>query len=241
MLRTLRGVAALAAVVTLVAPAGAEVVGFWSFNNNALPGGGFGYLAVPSVFPLASEVGSGATLSIGGGIINETTVNANGDTVYSWLQSFGGTTVNAPVGVIAGGTLSLQGGTVGSSGPGNNGAYFELAFSMTGRSSLDITYATRGSSASAFTSQTWCWSTDGVNFTAFHVVTGTTATAFFAATVPTLSALDGAATAYLRVVFEGATSATSNNRLDNLTLTAVPAPGAIALLGVAGLVGRRRR
>lgn len=240
MLRTLRGVAALAAVVTLVAPAGAEVVGFWSFNNNNLPGGGFGYLAVPSVFPLAAEVGA-ANLTIGGGIVNETTVNGAGDTVYSWIQSFGGTTVNAPVGVIAGGTLSLQGGTVGGSGPGNNGAYFEIAFSMVGRSALDVSYATRGSSASAFTSQTWSWSTDGVNFTDFHVVTGTTATAFFAATLPTLSALDGAATAYLRVVFAGATSATSNNRLDNLTLTAVPAPGAIALLGVAGLVGRRRR
>jgi len=29
--------------------------------------------------------------------------------------------------------------------------------------------------------------------------------------------------------------------IDNFTLTAVPAPGAAALLGAAGLLGRRRR
>ena len=60
-------------------------------------------------------------------------------------------------------------------------------------------------------------------------------------TLATLSALDGAATAFLRVTFDGATSSTGNNRLDNIQFNAIPAPGAIALLGLAGLAARRRR
>ena len=41
----------------------------------------------------------------------------------------------------------------------------------------------------------------------------------------------------------GATGSTGNNRFDNFIFSAdvIPAPGAIALLGVAGLVGVRRR
>ncbi|MFM1935595.1 MAG: putative adhesin, partial [Planctomycetota bacterium] len=91
--------------------------------------------------------------------------------------------------------------------------------------------------------QTWSWSTDGVNFTTFETFTGTNVTSYSVKTLATLSALDGAATAYLRVTFDGATSSTGNNRLDNMQFNAVaiPAPGAIALLGVAGLVGSRRR
>lgn len=239
MLRSLCGVAALAVVA---GSAQADVIGFWSFNNNQLPGGGFGYLADPSVFPLASEVsGASAAISFGGGLLSETLVNSNGDTVYTWLESFGGTTINAPVGVESGGSISIEGGTVDpTTGPGNNGAYFQIALDMSGLSDLQVSYATRGT-GSGFSSQTWSWSTDGVNFTNFSTVTGTNVTSYFLANLGVLNALDGAATAFLRVTFAGATTASGNNRLDNLTLSAIPAPGAIALLGVAGLAGSRRR
>jgi len=45
------------------------------------------------------------------------------------------------------------------------------------------------------------------------------------------------------VTFSGATDSGGNNRLDNIQFnaTAVPAPGALALLGVAGLIGARKR
>lgn len=234
MLRSLCGIAALAMVV---GSAQADVVGYWSFNNNQLPGGGFGYLADPDVFPLASEVsGASAAISFGGGLLSETIVNGNGDTVYTWLQSFGGTTLNAPEGVSGGGSLSIQGGTEA----GNNGAYFQIGLDMTGLSDLQVTYATRGT-GTGFNSQTWSWSTDGVNFTDFSTVSNTNVTSFFVVDLGVLDTLDGAATAFLRVTFDGATASTGNNRLDNLTLSAVPAPGAIALLGVAGLAGSRRR
>jgi MYXO-CTERM domain-containing protein len=46
-----------------------------------------------------------------------------------------------------------------------------------------------------------------------------------------------------KVVTAGTSTTTGTNRIDNIVVsgTAIPAPGAIALLGVAGLVGARRR
>ena len=214
---------------------GQTVIGYWGFNDNALPGGGNGYLADPDRFPLAADEGS-ATLSIGGGIITDSIVNGNGDTVYQWVQSFGGTTLNAPEGGISGGTLSVQGGT----DVANNGSYLQFAFDMTGLSDLSVSYATRGTST-GFNTQTWSWSSDGVSFTDFDIVTGTNVTSFFVEQLQTLSALDGVATAFLRVTFSGASSQTGNNRIDNVLITAVPAPAALAMLAVGGLVRSRRR
>ncbi|MEY3027462.1 MAG: putative adhesin, partial [Planctomycetota bacterium] len=92
-----------------------------------------------------------------------------------------------------------------------------------------------------FNSQVWSWSTDGATFTDFETVSGTNVTSFFTATLGTLNALDGASTAFVRLTVDGATSSAGNNRLDNVQFNAVPGPGALALLGLAGLAGRRRR
>jgi MYXO-CTERM domain-containing protein len=228
-------IAAAIAAATVVASASADVVAYWNQNSNGLPVSGFGFEATD--FPQAADVGSGS-ITVGGGIASNTITNANGVSVYEWVESFGGSTLGAINSDVAGGGICLEGGT----GNANNGAYFQFAFSMAGYSDLAITYATRGTST-GFNAQTWSWSTDGVNFTDFQTVAGTNVTTYFLATLGTLNALDGASTAFLRVTFNGATSSSGNNRLDNILFqaTAVPAPGAIALLGLAGLVGRRRR
>ena len=45
-----------------------------------------------------------------------------------------------------------------------------------------------------------------------------------------------------KVVTAGTSTTTGTNRIDNIVVSGViPAPGAIALLGLAGLIGRRRR
>ena len=59
------------------------------------------------------------------------------------------------------------------------------------------------------------------------------------------SLLNNAATAYVRFTFTGATASAGQNRMDNFQFNAstlvVPAPGAVALIGLAGMVASRRR
>jgi MYXO-CTERM domain-containing protein len=66
---------------------------------------------------------------------------------------------------------------------------------------------------------------------------------FFTTTVNGLSAAAGQASVIFRIQSTVTTAAAGTNRVDNINVYsgAVPTPGAIALLGVAGLVGRRRR
>jgi len=219
------------AASSIAKPAAAQTpLAYWDFNDNELPGGGFGYLN--GVFPLNASQGSG-TLIVGGGLFEDTIVNSNSDTVYQWIQSFGGTTVNAQPGILAGGSISPQGGT----GNENNGGYFQFAFTMTGLTDLNISYATQRTST-GFTTQTWSWSTDGSTFTDFQTVSSIPSGFGSAGGNPTFSGpagLDDAATAFLRVTFSGATNSTGNNRLDNITLSAVPEPSTL-MLGAAGLV-----
>jgi MYXO-CTERM domain-containing protein len=65
----------------------------------------------------------------------------------------------------------------------------------------------------------------------------------FTTTVSGLSAAAGQASVIFRIQSTVTTAAAGTNRVDNISVSseAVPTPGAIALLGVAGLVGRRRR
>jgi MYXO-CTERM domain-containing protein len=89
---------------------------------------------------------------------------------------------------------------------------------------------------------------DGINWSSAATITGIQAS--FAAggtnvatNLGVASGLNNAATAYMRVTFTGATAASGNNRMDNFQFNAdaIPAPGAVALIGLAGLVARRRR
>ena len=210
--------AALAAI-SLVGNAHADLVAHWNFNSLSIatasaPGAG----GVPT--SIASDSGS-ANLSLTGwtGLVDD----------------FGGSLLNAQFGDPAEESLSL----ISNAG---NGSFIELSFSMTGFTDLEVAFATRGTSTGYNVGQ-WSYSTDGVNFTDFGVNTARRDTTFDVVSVST-SALDNQATAFLRYTLSGATSTTGNNRIDNLTLTAVPEPGsAVVLLGSVigfGLLRRRR-
>ena len=150
------------------------------------------------------------------------------------LTSFGGTDVNALEGIVAGDSLGLTGSS-------HNGAIATLSVSTIGYADLTLSFAARRSTTGfgndrleglingawvlidTFNPSTTAWTTHSIN----------------------LSALDPLenSIAALRFVFDGASSGSGTVRFDNLTLSgsAVPAPGAAALLASAGLVGRRRR
>src|ERR1043165_9071461 len=160
-----------------------------------------------------------------------------------------GTTNNARQGDIAGQALSLQGGT----GTANNGRNITFNVSTLGFSNIVVSFATQGTST-GFNSNQFQYSLDGINFIDFGSPY-TPATAF--GTLPlvfslaSIAGLNDNPNAAFRIVFNGATSSTGTNRIDNIVVegtsaetTTVPEP-ATALLLLSGLSGfyklRRRR
>ncbi len=202
------------ALIFSVSTQAQNIVAYWNQNSNELPGGGFGFLADPDAFPQAADLGAGQ-LTVGGGILDETETNANGDLVYRWIPSFGGSTINVEGDDESGGSISIQGGTDSQ----NNGAYLQFEFSMENRENLEISYATRGT-ATGFNTQTWSWSTNGTDFTDFGTIEDTNVTEFFLVEASAPADLNNATTAYLRVTLDGTTTSSGNNRFDNIKFTA---------------------
>jgi hypothetical protein len=158
-----------------------------------------------------------------------------------------GTTNNARLGDPAGQALSLQGGT----GTANNGRNITFSVSTAGFSNIIISFATQGTST-GFSSNQFQYSLDGVTFINFS--SPYVPAAAFGATplVFDLSAVTGLnnnPNAVFRIVFNGATSSTGNNRIDNIVIegtsasTTVPEPTTALLMwsGLAALFGLERR
>jgi hypothetical protein len=159
-----------------------------------------------------------------------------------------GTTTNARLGDPAGQALSLQGGT----GNANNGRNITFAVSTAGFANIVVSFATQGTST-GFNSNQFQYSTDGISFIDF-ATPYTPATAFGAVPVvfslASIVGLNNNPNAVFRIVFNGATSSTGNNRIDNIVVegtstasTTIPEPATALLLltGVGGLYKLKRR
>src|ERR1041384_5637350 len=157
-----------------------------------------------------------------------------------------GTTNNARLGDIAGQALSLQGGTTTA----NNGRNITFNVSTVGFSDIVVSFATQGTST-GFNSNQFQYSLDGITFVDFGAPY-TPLTAF--GTVPLVFSLSGILglnnnpNAAFRIVFNGATSSTSNNRIDNVVVegsnaSSIPEPTTAVLLlsGLGGLCKWRRK
>jgi len=165
------------------------------------------------------------------------------------LFTLGGSTINARLGDVAGQSVTLQGGT----GNANNGRNLTFSVSTLGFSNIVFTFASQGTST-GFNSNQFQYSLDGVTFVDFGApYTPSTSFALFTFDLSSIAALNNNPNAAFRIVFNGATSSTGNNRLDNICfegtpvpIETVPEPASILLLGfgltvTCGFVRRQRR
>lgn len=238
-------------LATLVASsASAALVAAWDFQTTT--NGGTAVSASPTTPKVYIANFGSATLYLDGTNGSSNWFVPAAGATNTELNSFTGTALNADTNIgmstVTSGTacLALLGGAAGGGSFAANGKSMVFAFNMTNMENLSVSYATQRT-GSGFTSQVWEYSTDGINW--FAVGSNNSIQANFAlgsgatTTFSGVTGLDNAATAFLKVTFTGATAATGNNRLDNIIFEAdqIPAPGALALLGVAGLLGGRRR
>jgi hypothetical protein len=159
-----------------------------------------------------------------------------------------GTTNNARMGDAAGQALSIQGGT----GTANNGRNFTLNVSTVGFSDIIVSFATQGT-GTGFTSNQFQYSLDGTNFIDFgppYVPAAAFGAIPLVFTLTSIAGLNDNPNAAFRIVFNGATSSTGTNRIDNIVIegtssatTTIPEPATLSLLlsGLSGLYAVRRK
>jgi len=231
---------AVSAAAGFATTAKADLIAYWNFTDfsaNTFNSGQLGVLN--SIAPAQG----GGTLSIGGTptmAFNTTTVaTANGT-----VGAFAGTTVNGVVGEVNGGALTVVGNTGGVGTVSTNGGWVQFEVDMTNFEDLVVSFATRGT-GTGFNSGQLSWSTDGALFTDFGATWAGNVSSFFAVSrdLSSITDIDNVSTVFVRLTLGGATGASGNNRIDNVQFNAtqIPAPGALALLGLSGLVAARRR
>ena len=177
--------------------------------------------------------------------------DATAGTSLSAFHALAATTWSSPSGNGSSFSLSSNNWSVGD--------YYQIAVSTTGYSDIYLAWdQTRSSTGpSSFRVD---MSTDGTNFTTILAnytiiqagLTGTGTLAWsiangvqsaFTTTIASISGADNQANLVFRFVNLSTVATGGTNRIDNIVVSSgpIPAPGAIALLGLAGLASRRRR
>ena len=219
----------------------ADLVAGWDFQTTT--NGGTATAAAPNTpTQYTANFGSGGLFLNGQNGSSDWFVPATG-TTNTELNAFTGTAINAGAGfsttTSGAAALALLNNTA-------NGKSAVFRFSMAGFQDLVVSYATQRTST-GFSSQAWSFSTDGLNWTDHQTISGLP-TSFATQTLGSITGLNGATDAYLRLTVSGASTANGNNRIDNIQFnaTAVPEPTSMLLAGSVALGGvflrlRRKR
>jgi len=224
-----------------VSSANAQLLAYWNFNASTAnsTGGQLGALTSTAANAGVNAAGAGITLGAG---LNYNTITAG--TANGSVGTFAGDAglINAQPLETQGGALTIVGNTGSSGTVSNNGKTIAFNFSTAGYSGITMAWSGRGTST-GFSNNKIETSIDGVNWVTQVASYSSTNTSFALFSYGLTSAADNASNLRVRITFAGASGGAGNNRIDNLSFTAaVPTPGSLALMGLAGLVaGRRRR
>lgn len=174
-------------------------------------------------------------------------INAVGTTSF-----FGGTTLGMPGSNSPPGSPSGQSGMNAIAVVGTGGGSLTFSVSTMNYANIVFSFATQRT-ATGGANAVVQYSLNGTTFNNLGtIIPGASSPGFAGSSINTSdyffsfsnAALDNKATVYFRINVAGASSASGNHRYDNLVVQGdlVPAPGSIALVGLAGLIaGRRRR
>ena len=255
---TLMAAGTCAMIAASAANAAVSISSIGSYTQNFAGFGASSSASMPTDWTTTTTSFQGFTNNGTGVTINNAgatgSITAGG--IFGWGYSSG-----SPA-VIGNSTLAFQGSSSVSSSPvtvsfTNNTGYnisdLSLGFDVyqwrqqTGRASTLILSSTgvSGLNAYTFTSAAAATTTAGRAFNSTGpaaVPSGFAANGSFSQSLTGLTIANGASFSFTFTYSRGTGSGSAQGiALDNLALTYAPAPGAIALLGVAGLVGSRRR
>ena len=186
-------------------------IAVWNFNDASTTGTG---TANAALLTSVDKMATGVTATM------TTTFPTTGTAA---MVSFAGSTVNADGSDTAGAAMAL----VGSA---NNGDSVTFAVSAGGYSALQVSFATQRTST-GFTGNQFQYSLDGntfVNFGAAFVPASAYAVQSF--DLSGVTALNNDSAATFRIIFNGASSASGNNRIDNLIVAGTMSPPAVTSL-----------
>ena len=218
-MKSLSSLLIASAVIATASAASADVIAGWSM-------------------PTAVTATTAATYSYGAANLGALVSGS----MLSGTHSSASTAWSSPAG--NGSTYAL------SSNAWNVGDYYQISLATTGYSSVSVAWEqTRSSTGPAGFEAVL--SVDGgstfsslgaytVNQVSWNATTPVTTSSFGSVA----SAADNQASVIIRfkVVTAGTSTTTGTNRIDNIVVSgSIPAPGAVALIGLAGLVSRRRR
>ena len=218
-MKSLSSLLIASAVIATASAASADVIAGWSM-------------------PTAVTATTAATYSYGAANLGALVSGS----MLSGTHSSASTAWSSPAG--NGSTYAL------SSNAWNVGDYYQISLATTGYSAVSVAWEQTRSSTGPAGFEAVLSVDGGSTFSSLGSYTVNQVS--WSATVPVTtssfgslaSAADNQASVIIRfkVVTAGTSTTTGTNRIDNIVVSgSIPAPGAVALIGLAGLVSRRRR